>query len=381
MIERLISNALRQRLLIIILTIGVAALGFWAFRQLKIEAYPDVSDTQVVIVTQFPGHAAEEMEQQISIPVERAMNSLPNVMARRSRSIYGLSVVELTFAFGTDDYFARQVVIEKLREVNFPQGAECQLAPLTTPAGELYRYVVEGPGHDAMELRELQDWVITPRFLQENGVADVATFGGLVKQYQIEVDPLKLEKYNITISQIASAVSANNQNAGGALVDNTQQAMVVRGVGLVGSTTDIENIVLSATSGAPVFIRDIGRVRIGPKNPQNGIFGLDAETGGVEGIVLMRRGENPTDVLQGVKDAVEDLNTTRLPPGVHLRPIYDRTELVDSTLHTVSHTLIEGLTIVFLVLFFFLGSMRAALLTAIVIPLSLLFAFLCMYAY
>ena len=174
-----------------------------------------------------------------------------------------------------------------------------------------------------MELRELQDWVITPRFLQESGVADVQTFGGLVKQYQIEVDPLKLEKYNITISQIASAVRANNQNAGGALVDNRQQSMVVRGVGLVGSIADIENIVLSASSGAPVFIRDIGRVRIGPAL-QNGIFGLDSESGGIEGIVLMRRGENPSDVLEGVKSAVEDLNSTRLPPGVrlasHLRP-------------------------------------------------------------
>ena len=380
MIERLISNALRQRLLIIVLTIGVAALGFWAFRQLKIEAYPDVSDTQVELVTQFPGHAAEEMEQQISIPIERAMNSLPNVMARRSRSIYGLSDVELTFAYGTDDYFARQVVLEKLRDVNLPDGADCELAPLTTPAGELYRYVVEGPGHDSMELRELQDWVITPRFLQENGVADVQTFGGLVKQYQIEVDPLKLEKYNITISQIASAVKANNQNAGGALVDNGQQSMVVRGVGLVGSIADLENIVLSASSGAPVFIRDIGSVKIGPAI-QKGIYGLDSESGGIEGIVLMRRGENPSDVLKGVRDAVEDLNSTRLPPGVRLRPIYDRTELVDSTLHTVSHTLLEGLTIVFLVLFFFLGSMRAAVLTAIVIPLSLLFAFLSMYLY
>ena len=167
MIERLISTALRQRLLIIVLTIGAAALGFWAFRQLKIEAYPDASDTQVVFITQFPGHAAEEMEQQVSIPIERAMNGLPNVMARRSRSIYGLSDVELTFAYGTDDYFARQVVLEKLRDVNLPDGADCEMEPLITPAGEVYRYVVEGPGHDAMELRELQDWVITPRFFQE----------------------------------------------------------------------------------------------------------------------------------------------------------------------------------------------------------------------
>lgn len=381
MIERLISTALRQRLLIIVFTIGAAALGFWAFQQLKIEAYPDPSDTQVVFITQFPGHSAEEMEQQVSIPIERAMNGLPNVIARRSRSIFGLSDVELTFAYGTDDYFARQVALERLRDVNLPDGADCDMEPLITPAGEVYRYVLEGPGHDAMELRELQDWVITPRFFQEDGVGDVETFGGLFKQYQIEVDPLKLEKYNMTISQIASAVKANNQNSGGALVDNGQQSMVVRGVGLVDSTADIENIVLSASSGAPVLIRDIGRVRIGPKNPQNGVYGLDSESGGLEGLVVMRRGENPSEVLKRIKSAVEDLNSTRLPAGVRLRPIYDRTDLVNSTLSTVSHTLLEGLTIVFLVLFFFLGSMRAAVLTAIVIPLSLLFAFLCMHFY
>jgi cobalt-zinc-cadmium resistance protein CzcA len=379
-IERLISTALRQRFFMIAIMLGVAGLGFWAFRQLKIEAYPDVSDTQVLIITKYPGHAAEEMEQQISIPIERAMNSLPAIIARRSQSIYGLSVVELTFDYGTDDYFARQVALERLRDVNFPDGADCELGPLTTPAGELYRYVVDGPGHDPLDLRELQDWVITPRFLQEYGIADVATFGGLVKQYQVEVDPLKLEKYNVTISQIARAVGANNKNAGGALIDNGQQSMVVRGVGLVRSTADIENIVLSASGGTPVFMRDIGRVKIGPAL-QTGIHGLDSVSGTIEGIVLMRRGENPSEVLKGVKDAVEDLNSTRLPAGVRIRPIYDRTELVNNTLHTVSDTLLTGLTIVFLVLFFFLGSATAALLTALVIPLSLLFAFLCMHLY
>ncbi len=380
MIDKLISSALRQRLLIIVLTLAAAGFGWWAFQQLKIEAYPDVSETQVLIITKFPGHAAEEMEQQVSIPIERAMNTLPAVIARRSRAIYGLSVVEVTFAYGTDDYFARQVVLEKLRDAQLPEGVESELGPQTTPAGELYRYVLKGDGYDAIQLRELQDWVVTPRFLQEYGIADVATFGGLVKQYQIEVNPMALEKYNISISQIARAVSANNKNAGGALIDNRQQSMVVRGVGLIRSTTDIENIVLSASGGTPVFMRDIGRVKIGPA-PQTGIFGIDAASGEVEGIVLMRRGENPSEVLKGIRNAVDDLNSTRLPRGVYISPIYDRTELVNNTLHTVSRTLLEGLTIVFLVLLFFLGSLRAAILTAIVIPLSLLFAFLCMYFY
>jgi cobalt-zinc-cadmium resistance protein CzcA len=380
MIYRLLQAALRQRLLTIMGAVAVALFGLWAFSQLQIEAYPDISDTQVVLITQFPGHAAEEMEQQITIPIERAVNGAPNVIARRSRTIFGLSVVELTFSYGTDDYFARQVVLEKLRDADLPDGVTSDLAPLTTPTGELYRYVVDGPGHDEMELRELQDWVITPRFLQAPGVADVNAFGGLVKQYQVEVDPIALEKYGITVGQISKAISANNQNSGGAMLDNRQQSLVVRGVGLVRSTADIENIVLTASKGAPVFVRDVARVRIGPAL-QTGIFGLDSTSGGVEGLVLMRRGENPSEVLEGIRDAVEDLNSSRLPEGVRIKPIYDRTELVNNTLHTVSHTLLEGLIVVFLVLMFFLGSFRAAVLTALTIPLSLLFAFGCMKLY
>ena len=374
----LLEAALRQRFATLAVILAVAGFGAWAFLQLQIEAYPDVSDTQVTVITLYPGHAAEEIEQQVTVPIERALNAVPSVIARRSRTIFGLSVVELTFSFGAGDYFARQVVLEKLRDADLPEGVQPELAPLTTPAGELYRYILEGPGHTDLELRELQDWVITPRFLQEQGVADVATFGGLVKQYQIEVRPLALEKYNISIAQIARAVAANNKNAGGALLDNRQQSMVVRGVGLIRSPEDIGNIVLSATKGVPVFVHDVGRVQVGAAI-QTGIFGLDGHAGGVEGIVLMRRGENPSEVLKGVRDAVEDLNSARLPAGVRLKTIYDRTGLVDNTLHTVSHTLAAGLTIVFLVLFFFLGSFSAAVLTALTVPFSLLFAFGCMY--
>ena len=378
--HRFLEAALRQRLATLLLVLGLAGLGIWAYLQLKIEAYPDISDTQVIVITEFPGHAAEEMEQQVTIPIERALNSTPRVIARRSRTIFGLSVVELTFEYGTDDYFARQIVTEKLREAELPPEVTPTLGPLSTPTGELYRYTVEGPGYNDMELRELQDWVITPRFLQEPGVADVATFGGLVKQYHVEVNPILLEKYGITVSQVAKAISSNNQNAGGALLDNRQQSIVVRGVGLIRSPEDIENIVLSASKGVPVFIRDIGRVHIGPAL-QTGIFGLDSKTGGVEGLVLMRRGENPSQVLEAIKDAVEDLNQSRLPDGVRVRAIYDRTDLVNNTLRTVSRTLAEGLTIVFFMLLFFLGSFEAALLTALTVPLSLLFSFVCMWFY
>lgn len=377
MIAQLMRFALRQRFVTVLLGLTLVGLGVWAFQQLKIEAYPDISDTQVVVVTLFPGRASEEVEQQVTVPLERALNSVPNVIARRSRTIFGLSVVELTFAYGTDDYFARQVLLEKLRDAELPDGVTPTLGPLSTPIGELYRYTVDAPGLNAMQIRELEDWVIEPRFRQVQGVADVVPFGGLIKQYHIEVDPLALTKYNLSIAQVAQAVNANSQNAGGAQLENGQQAMVVRGVGLIQTMSDIENIVVTESHGVPVFVRDLGRVTIGAA-PQTGIFGVNDKSGGVEGIVLMRRGENPSEILQGIHEAVEDLNGTRLPKGVKITAIYDRTDLVDNTLGTVSHTLMEGLIIVITVLFLFLGSVRAALLTAITIPLSLLFAFVCM---
>lgn len=378
MIAKLLRFALKQRFITVLVGLTLIGAGIWAFQQLKIEAYPDISDTQVVVISQFPGRAAEEVEQQVTVPIERALNSVPNVIARRSRTIFGLSVVELTFTYETNDYFARQVVLEKLRDADLPDGVAPALGPMSTPIGELYRYTLDGGGVDSMKLRELQDWVVAPRFLQVPGVADVTPFGGLTKQYQIRIDPLALSKYDLSIGQIAGAVSANNSNAGGALLDNGQQSMVIRGVGLLQSAQNIENVVVAESKGVPVFVRDVGRVEVGAA-PQTGIFGVGGKAGGVEGIVLMRRGENPSEVLDGIKAAVEDLNETKLPPGAKISPIYDRTDLVDNTLRTVVHTLIEGLVIVVLVLFLFLGSARAALLTAITIPLSLLFAFICMH--
>lgn len=378
MIAQLLNFALYNRFITITVGLVLIAVGIYSFSLLKLEAYPDISDTQVVVITVFPGHAAEEMEQQVTVPIERALNSVPQVIARRSRTIFGLSVVELTFQYGTNDYFARQVVNEKLRDANLPEGANPSLGPLSTPIGELYRYSLEAPTeYDEIQLRELQDWVIAPRILQVPGVADVVPFGGLTKQYQIEIDPLALEKYNLTINRVAAAVSANNKNAGGALLDNKHQSLVVRGVGLIRTIEDVENIVLAANNGVPLLVRDVGKVKIGAAL-QTGLFGLNGTLGGVEGIILMRRGENPSDVLDGVGKAIDNLNGVRLPKGVRIAPIYDRRELVANTLHTVSRTLLEGLVIVLVVLFLFLGSFRAALLTAITIPLSLLFAFVCM---
>jgi cobalt-zinc-cadmium resistance protein CzcA len=378
MLATILHFALRRRVIVILLAAALAGCGVWAFRQLKIEAYPDISETQVTVITLVSGRAAEEIEQQITVPIERALQSIPRAISRRSRTIFGLSVVDITFEYGVDDFFARQSVLEKLHDVDLPEGIVPTLAPPTTPAGELFRYIVEAEGRDEIERREIQDWVIAPRLLQVPGVGDVFAFGGLVKQYQIEIDPLALIRYGLTIRRIAETIGANNQNAGGALVGNGQQSMVVRGVGLLRSVGDIERVVVASADGVPVFVRDIGIVRIGSA-PRTGIFGLDGASGGVEGVAVMRRGENPSEVLQGIRTAVAELNQT-LPDGMRIRAIYDRTELVNNTLHTVSKTLAEGFLVVLTILLLFLGSLPAALMAAITIPLALLFAFVCMHA-
>jgi heavy metal efflux system protein len=379
MLDRLLRLALAHRLAVVVVTAVIAGAGVWAFRQLKLEAYPDLSDPGVVVITLYPGFAAEEVEQQVTVPIERALNNTPGVIARRSRTIFGLSIVELTFADTTGDYFARQVVLERLRDAALPDGVTPTLGPLIGGISEFYRYTLEGPLED-MALREIQDWVIAPRLLQVPGVADVAPFGGRVRQYEIEIDPRALDKYRLGVRQIADAVKSNNRNAGGALMEMGQQALAIRGSGLIRSSEDIETIVLDAQKGVPVFVRDVGRVKIGAL-PQTGLFAVNRQReryGAVEGIVLMRRGENPSEVLRAIHETVDELNRTRLPQNVRIVPIHDKTELVQNTLRTISRVLVEGFLVVVAVLLVFLLSVRAALLTALIIPLSLLFAFVCM---
>jgi cobalt-zinc-cadmium resistance protein CzcA len=381
MLPRVLEFSLHHRAVIIFGVVAMAAAGVWSFTQLKLEAYPDISDPGVVVVTLYPGFAAEEVEKQVTVPIERALNNAPNVIARRSRTIFGLSVVELTFTDTTSDYFARQVVLEKLRDADLPDGVTPTLGPLIGGISEFYRYVLTGSGYDAMQLREIQDWVVAPRLLQVAGVADVTPFGGLVRQYEIQVDPRALDKHNLGVRQIADAVKNNNRNAGGALLRMGQQSLAIRGTGLIQNSEDIGNIVLDSQKNVPVFVRDVGKLAVGSL-PQTGIFAVNRDPSGpgaVEAIVLMRRGENPSEVLHSIHEGVEEINATRLPRGVQIVPIHDKTELVQNTLHTVSRVLLEGFVIVVTVLLVFLVSLRAALLTALTVPLSLLFAFLCMH--
>lgn len=384
MISKLLNFALSQRLITIGFVIVSIGIGIWSWITLKKEAYPDVGDTQVTVITLFPGRAAEEVEQQITLPIERALNAVPRVIDKRSKTIFGLSVIELTFEDGVDDYFARQRVLEKLNDAVLPDGVNPSLGPLTGPVGEIFRYVIESSvDHNPMELRTLQDWVIIPRLLQVPGVADVVNFGGLVKQYHVITSPDKLLRYNLTIQNVIDAVTSNNVNTGGNIIKRGGQGFVVRGIGAIKTKEDIGNIVVTSLKGVPVLIKDLASVEEFPL-PPSGILGYTIKTNdtasfdvnsSIQGLIAMRRGENPSDVVDALKERVNEINETDIPAGVHLRITYDRSVLVTNTVSTVGRTLFEGFSIVIIVLIFFIGSVRSALVVATTIPISMLFAF------
>ena len=380
--KRVIYTAIHRRGLMFVLFLFLAVVGYYAWTRLAIDAYPDISDTTVQVVTQVPGLAAEEIEQQISIPIERAMNGLPGLSVMRSKNTFGLSTVVLVFDDGIDDYWARQRVQERLVDVELPYNAVPGLNPLTSPTGEIFRYIVESDRLNLREMTDLHKWVIIPRLKQVTGVADVSNYGGITTQYQIEVDPYKMEQYDVTLADIAEKIEKNNVNAGGSMLSRGDLSYVIRGIGLVKDLEDLGHIVIKTVGGVPVYLNDIGTLKYGTLE-RKGVLGFtDAErdySDGVEGIVQMLRGENPSQVLEGVHAAVEELNSEILPEGTRIHPFMDRTELVNTTLHTVSHTLIEGMVLVVLVLILFLGSWRGALLVAITIPLSLLIAFILMH--
>lgn len=384
MIRRLLAFALNQRLGTVAITLCVVCIGIWSWINLKKTAYPDVGDTQVTVIAQFPGRAATEVEQQVTLPIERALNSVPRVITRRSKTIFGLSVLQLTFEDGVDDYFARQQVLEKLNDAVLPDGVNPSLGPLTGPVDEIFRYVIEATDeYTPMQLRTLQDWVVIPKLLQVPGVADVVNFGGLVKQYHVITSPDKLIRYNLTIQNVIDAITANNLNTGGNIIQRGGQGIVVRGIGAIRSIDDIRNIVVASSNGVPVFVKDIASVEEFPL-PPSGVLGYTLRTNdstkidvpsSIQGLIAMRRGENPSDVVEGLQKRIEEINENDLPAGVHLRITYDRSDLVRYTIETVSKTLFEGFSIVIIVLIFFIGSVRSALVVATTIPISLLFAF------
>lgn len=379
MIGRVARWALAHRYVVLGVTLLLVAAGVRAFRTLPVEAFPDVQDVQVQVITPWTGHAAEEVEKVVTLPVERQMSGLPGLTNLRSTSMFGLSVVTMTFEDGTADYFARQQVLERLPQASLPAGVQPSLGPLANATGEIYRYVVTGP-QPLTELKAVEDWTVEPAIRTVPGVADVTSFGGQVKQYQIDLDPERLAAYGVTLAQVEQAVAAANANAGGGYLSHGYEKQVVRGVGLLSNTRDLEAVNVLTRAGVPVRVGDLGAVTVGGA-PREGIVGKDRLDDVVQGIVLMRKGENAVEVLDGVRAKVAELNAAGLPAGVRLAPFYDRATLVDHTVHTVEENLAVGAGLVLLILVVFLGDFRAALIVGLVIPLALLCAFVLMEAW
>ncbi|PYU92383.1 MAG: CusA/CzcA family heavy metal efflux RND transporter [Acidobacteria bacterium] len=374
MLTKIIAFALHQPFFLLLATGLFIAGGVAAFQQLPIEAFPDVTDVQVAVITLFPGHAPEEVEKQVTIPLEVALSGLPHSVRLFSHTQFGLSFIYITFDDAADNYFARQQVLERLQGVELPAGIEPQIGPLSSPIGEIYRYILKGDNYTATDLRSTQDWVVERQLKTVPGVADVVSRGGFIKQYQVDLDLDKLKAYNVTLQQVFTALARSNANAGGSFLEQGEQQYLIRGIGLFRSSNDIGNVLVAERNGTPLLINDIATVSHSTV-PRQGIVGKDKEDEVVTGIVLMRKGENPTEVLSALKERIKTLNQTVLPKGVAIVPYYDRKWLIDSTLRTVFKNLTEGALLVLLVLYLFLGSLRSAGIVALIIPLSLLSTF------
>jgi cobalt-zinc-cadmium resistance protein CzcA len=377
--DRIVTACLGHRLAVLVATLLVGVWGIYAFEGLTIEAFPDPTDTQVQVITSNPGQPAEEMERQVSIPIERAVNGMPGLARTRSINIFGLSFVTLTFRDGIDVYFARAQVAERLRLVELPEGVVAQLGSVSTPIGEIYRYTLTNQTRDPHELRTLQDWVVRPALLQVDGVADVVSYGGLGKEIEVHPDPVAMAAKRVTMADIEEALKRASINASGGVLERGAEQFVIRSEGLFHDVSEIARVSIASRGGTPIFLSDIASVSIGWQ-PRQGIVGRADNHDAVEGIVLMRRGENPSRVLHLVGAKVKELNGSVLPKGASVEVFYDRTELVDTTLKTVGRNLLEGALLVTLVLFVFLLDIRAALIVAALIPLSLLSAFIYLHA-
>jgi len=384
MINKIVQMALRQRFLVLMLVVLLIIAGTISFQRMPVDAYPDLSPPMVEIVTQWPGHAAEEVERLITLPLEVEFSGAPKMEVMRSISLYGLSDIRLTFQDGTDNYFARQVIFQRIGDAELPAGITPSMAPLFSPSGLVYRYVLESPDRSPQELKTLEDWVVERAYKAVPGVADDSGLGGTVMQYQVLLDPARLYGYHMTVQQVMQALANNNSNAGGGFYSQGGQFYYVRGIGQVQSTNDIGNIIVASNKGTPIRIRDVGEVTIGHA-PRLGEFGFQthhsSQDDAVEGVILMRRDEQTQNVLKAVEKKTEDLNSSILPRDVKVRPFYDRSDLVKVTTETVEGNLLRGMILVVLVLLFFLFSLRAAIIVSLTIPLSLLFAFIVLHAH
>ena len=376
-INRIVASSLRQRFLVVLMTAVLIGAGVRSLNRLPVDAYPDLSPPMVQVITQWPGHAAEEVERLITVPTEREMNGLPRLTTSRSISLYGLSDVILTFQNGTDDYFARQQVFNRIGVLTLPSGVTPTVAPLSAPSGLIYRYVLQSPDRSPMELKTFEDWIIEPQYRSVPGVADDSGFGGGTMQYQVLLDPARVASVGLSVQQVEDALTANNGNAGGGFYSQGGQFYYVRGMGRLRTLEDIGNVVVAVHDGTPVLVRDVGHVVIGIA-PRLGQFGYQDQDDAVEGVILLRTGEKTQDVLKGVEAKTRELNSAILPGDVKILPFYDRSDLVDLTKEVVERNLLRGMLLVVAVLIFFLYDFRAGLIVAASIPLALLFAFICL---
>src|SRR5208337_2097652 len=384
MIRYLVDFALRHRILMLAMGVLLLIWGIISFHNLPIEAYPDVADKYVWVITQWPGRAAEEVEQQVTIPIETQLNGVGHLTHLRSTSLAGLSFITVLFDDQSDNLQNRQQVLEKLTLVTLPPGINPQIGPDFSPAGQIYFYTLQSsnPMYDIMDLKALQDWVVFKNLMSVPDVAAVSIFGGETREYQVQIDPDKLVEYGLSMAQVEQALTNNNLNGGGSFVENGDQAYNIRAVGLMQNTDDVGATVLMAKNGTPIRVRDIAITVQGPKVRLGRLGKAIRKKDGtvidnddvVEGIIQMRKGAEAESVLRNIHSKVEFLNAKVLPPGVKIVPHIDRDDLVHLTTHTVLHNLTEGILLVVLVLFFFLGNVRSALIVALTIPFSLFFA-------
>ena len=377
MMNRVVASSLRQRFLIVLLTLVLVGAGSRSLERLPVDAYPDLSPPIVEIITQWPGHAAEEVERLITVPVEVGMNGVPQMTTQRSISLYGLSDVILTYKDGTDNNFARQEVFNRLSGLTLPTGVSPSVSPLSSPSGLIYRYVLQSADRSPMELKTFEDWVIEPAYKSLAGVADDSGFGGGTMQYQVLLDPTRIAGVGLSVLQVESALTANNGNSGGGFYTQGGEFYYVRGLGRIETIEDIGNVVLAVHDGTPVLLKDVGRVVIGIA-PRLGEFGYEKQDDAVEGVILLRTGEKTQDVLKRVEAKTRELNDQILPKDVKVLPFYDRTDLITLTTQVVERNLLRGMLLVIVILVFFLYDFRAGLIVAITIPLALLFAFICL---
>ena len=388
MIEKLMHLAIHNRLLILFLVVLIVGLGVLAFKTLPIDAFPDVTNIQVEIISTAPGLSPLEIEKFVTYPIEMSMRGLPKLQLMRSITKYGLSVVTLVFDDKVDVYFARQLVFERLASVTgrLPEGVSTEMGPVATAMGEIYQYTLEG-GPPAGEqervkyftdLRTLQDWVVAPLLKNVPGVSEINSFGGYLKQFQVIVDPDKLLSYGLSVKQVFEAIQNNNQNVGGNIVNQASEQYIVRGVGLIRSEADIGNIVLAAHDGAPVFLNHVAQVEVGHAVRQGSAL-KNGQGEAVGGIVMMLKGENSLEVVRRVQEKVKEINKgTILPASIKIVPFYERSEIVGQSIHTVVKTLAEGSLLVLVVLYLLLRSIRGALIVIFALPLSLLLTFIVM---